>query len=328
MADFGIEDLWYLKPGGGQDPTVGSQWLQGMKFGADQRQTTIENMFKERQIEDQTKRTMIAAQTALAKMQTDQQRDRGMAEISAYLSTVAENNAWNDPKAEAGYFKLLSAYPQAITEGEGLAVHKNTFQAAKAMTERAREVDQHEERLRQAEEDRANNRMQELKIRQQRADIYGQSKTDTKEWHDAQQALKEAEAETDSRIKNRKLDVAERLATVAEQKADTNDMLAKARVTMWESKARDLERGLPRGMTAIFRAQFETLRDRYQFPTSPKDKLSTEEYNTQLEALIKKYETQATAPGGPAPVAPGTPAAPPARAPFSLEDFNNWKQGK
>jgi len=307
MADFGIEDLWYLKPGGGQDPTVGSQWLQGMKFGADQRQTTIENMFKERQIEDQTKRTMIAAQTALAKMSTDTQRDKGIAEISAYLTTVAENNAWTDPKAEAGLLRLFATYPQAVTEGQGLAIHKQMFESAKNMEERAREVDQKEERLRKDSENRAAARVTELEIRQQRANDYGEKVRDTKEWQDFQRAFKDAQSEKDTDIKLRKLEIADRLATVAERKADTGEMIAKARAEFLANKAKQMERGLGPGEATIFRARFEALRDRYQFPTDPKDKLSTEEFNKQLDILVNEFQGKVKPQQGPGFAEPAAP---------------------
>lgn len=302
MADFSIDDLWYLKPGGGQDPTIGSQWLQGMKFGAEQRQEGIMNVLKAKQLEDEQKRTEIAAQTALAKIQTDRVKNEGMAEISAYLSVVAEHNAWTDPKAEAGFLRLVSKYPQSATEGDALSIHKNMFGAAKAMEERAREVDQRERRMRDEAESRINTRFQEIEIKRQRAEIYGQKTEETADWHKAQQAFREAQAETDNDLKQQKLDLANRLADVAERKADTAEKIAVARSNFLERKAAQMERGLAMGETAKFRAQFESLRDQYQFPRTPEDKISTAEYNRRLEELLDRYGGAGQAPAAPGPI--------------------------
>ena len=306
MADISdISDLWWLKPGGGQDNTIGQQWLQGMKFGADQRQESIDNAFKAEHLRNEGIKMKAAAEMALSKQVTDAQKAAGMAEINSHLATVAQNQSWDDPASESEFWRIAGRYPHVIDHNELDNIYKNTFVETRQRNERARQVDQREARLNQAEEDRAAARIQELDIKQQRANDYGYRVLDTKEWHDAQQALNEAKAEKDNTIKQRKLDVAERLATVAEQKANTADMIANARAEFLVKKGKQMERGLGPGEATIFRARFEALRDRYQFPTDPKDKLSTEEFNKQLDILVNEFQGKVKIPQGePAPAAP------------------------
>jgi hypothetical protein len=289
MADFGVGDLWWLKPGGGQDPTIGSQWLQGMRFGAEQKQQGIANMFEAERVRNESIRMHAAADAALAKQVTDAQKAAGFAEINSHLANVAETKSWDDPKAEAEFWRIAGRYPHVIDHNELDTIYKNTFVETRQRNEKAREVDQREERLRAAEEDRTSARFHELEIKQQRADIYGEKTQNTADFQKAQQAFKEAQAETDNKFKARKLEIASGLLDVAQQKADTSERIAEARERFLERKAAQLERGLAPGEATMYRSEFESLRDLYQFPQPGAKKLSSDEYQARLQGLIEKY---------------------------------------
>lgn len=141
MAEFGIDDLWYLKPGGGQDPTIGSQWLQGMKFGADLRQQNIENAFRQEQLRNEGIKMKAAAQAALAKQITDAQKAKGLAELSGHLATVAEESAWGDPKSEAKFWSIASQYAPVFDKDELDKIYNNSFAKHQEFKLKADEAD-------------------------------------------------------------------------------------------------------------------------------------------------------------------------------------------
>src|SRR5947209_3582497 len=124
MADFSIDDLWWLKP---DKHDVGAEWFQGMKFGAQQKQQTIENAFRAEELRNQGIRMRAAADSVLAKQITDVQRAKGFAALSSHLANVAQTNGWGDPKNESEYWGTVAQFAPVFDKDEVDKIYSNTY---------------------------------------------------------------------------------------------------------------------------------------------------------------------------------------------------------
>jgi len=120
MADWSdISDLWWLQP-----QRESGRALQGMALGAQMRQQRTQEEFRREQAQ------MLMDQRRAA-MQTQEAKAKGIAAMSSYMSDVAARNAWTDPQAKAGFYKLGAMWPTAFDDPTMNAMARN-FEMAEA----------------------------------------------------------------------------------------------------------------------------------------------------------------------------------------------------
>lgn len=299
--DTSISDLWWLQPHQTSDSRA------GFALGAQMAQAAAENQLKERQFQYST-----VIKNAAMRSQVEQ--GRGMAQLSAHMATVAEQDAWDQPWAQKGFWDTFAANPELAGATHPDTLWNNTFVRHMEFKEKANQISLREDRLRQDAEDRTVARFRDLEIKAARAEIYGRRTDETADYHAAQQAFKEAQAETDNALKLKKLDIANRLADVAESRAATYEAIGQKRAEFFDARIKQMEQGLAPGLATAYHAHATAIRDKWQFSSDPKAMEKAQEELKRLddEYGVKKTPITPVAPVAPAAAPPGTPAPAPA----------------
>lgn len=127
MADWSdIGDLWWLQPRGQPRDST-----RGLALGAQIAQNRTENQWRQEQAQ-----TLIDQKRA--QLRSQEAKIRGISAMSSYLADVASRNAWADPEAMAGAYKILADYPQVFDDQQGAGFLRN-FESAQARVAQAQE---------------------------------------------------------------------------------------------------------------------------------------------------------------------------------------------
>lgn len=127
MAEWSdISDLWWLQP-----KKDSGRAMRGLAAGAQIAQNRQENVMRERQ-------SQLLMDQKMAQIQSQEAKTRGIAAMSSYMADVAARNAWNNPDAKAGFYRLGAQYPQAIDDPTLQAMAKN-FEMAEARDAQAKQ---------------------------------------------------------------------------------------------------------------------------------------------------------------------------------------------
>lgn len=141
MADFSINDLWWLKTEPPRDR------LPAMALGARMAEARADNIRQAEALKTRTamgmmnlmleqERNGIALQTFRTKQEADILRAKGMADIGEFLGSATANDKLTDPETQAGFWRLTSKYAPYINEQTVNSMWDNTFKSA--MDRRAR----------------------------------------------------------------------------------------------------------------------------------------------------------------------------------------------
>lgn len=127
MADWSdISDLWWLQP-----QRESGRALQGLALGARMREARTQEDWRAEQAQ-------VLMDQRRAAMQTQEAKVRGIAAMSSYMADVAARNAWTDPAAKSGFYRLGAQFPQAIDDPTLQAMAKN-FEMAEAREAQAKQ---------------------------------------------------------------------------------------------------------------------------------------------------------------------------------------------
>ena len=147
MADFSIDDLWWLKTAPPRDRSP------AMALGARIAEARADNIRQEEALKTRTamgmmnlmlekERNGIALQTFRTKQEGDLLRSRAMSDIGDYLGEATKNDKLTDPETQAGFWRLTSKYAPFIPETAVNSMWDNTFKSA---MDRKAKADGHDE---------------------------------------------------------------------------------------------------------------------------------------------------------------------------------------
>lgn len=135
MADFSIDDLWWLKtppprdraPAMAAGAQIVARRAEEMRQ-AEQFKTSAAMRMMDMMLERE--RNDIALQTFKTKQATDLMRAKGMAEIGDYMANAVAREKLTDPETQAGFFRLTSKYAPFVPETVFNSMWDNSFKPA------------------------------------------------------------------------------------------------------------------------------------------------------------------------------------------------------
>lgn len=135
MADFSIDDLWWLKQEKPQSSVpalaLGAQIVQRRADSIRQaEQLKTSNAMQMMGLMLERERNDIALQTFRTKQASDLLRTRGMAEIGEFLGAATANNKLTDPETQAEFWRKTSRLAPFLPEAAVNSMWDNTFKPA------------------------------------------------------------------------------------------------------------------------------------------------------------------------------------------------------
>ncbi len=105
MADFSLQDLWWLKPKGPDNP------LPALQLGASIAQHRAQMDIQEGQLANDIARTSLMREAQKAKLAIQTKLDAGNAEIAKAIAGVTD---WTDPEQVKNVYSVGAQYPMVV----------------------------------------------------------------------------------------------------------------------------------------------------------------------------------------------------------------------
>jgi hypothetical protein len=309
MAWDSIEDLWWLKPGPEQVPP-----LQALQAGAAIAQNNARLQLQRQELTNSTVRTEIDLAEHRNKMALQNKVAVGFAKLAGALS---ETSDYTDPSARMKIFSIAKEHPEIMSSPAWSGVEK-MFDNADALENKIEIQRMKDIQAQQQTALKESSLQRRLDIMQQRADTYGEYSEARVRVQDALQSFREANAATTHSERARKLDIAQQMADLADQRL-TLDYQREARLGEESAaRAKAIEGKLSDADKIGMMREMQTAHDIFlAVPRASVDEwnLAQQDYKARIGTIVRKYEAKTsgakpgTAPGA-APAPQAAPAVP------------------